>query len=100
MAGPRRRAGPPLERRRAPGGLPQCAADLELQALLCDGLVAGRDYTVTDGRQRTTANADTTGSVIASLDLRGGDRVSLSNGSRILTTLHVARLRVTIDGQE
>lgn len=82
------------------GGLPSCTADLEFLAVLCTGLVPGDTYTLIDGRQRQGAIADSTGSAVAPLPIRRGDSVSLSNGSRILTTLHVAHLKVRILGDE
>ena len=80
--------------------MPQCLADLEVQAVECIGLVPKVTYTLTDGRQRQRAAADGTGTVIAPLDVSGGNLVSLSNGSRTLTVLHVAHLRVLILGEE
>jgi hypothetical protein len=82
------------------GGLPSCTADLELLAVVCTGLVPGDSYTLIDGRQRQGAIADSTGSAVALLSIRRGDAVALSNGSRILTTLHVAHLKVQILGDE
>jgi hypothetical protein len=83
-----------------PGGFPSCTADLELQEVLCDGLVPGRGYTLLDRRRRAHGVADGTGTMVAALRIRRGDAVSLSNGSRSLTTLHVARLKVKIVGEE
>lgn len=83
-----------------PTGVPSCTADLELDAVLCAGLVSGKRYTVSDGRQHAAEAADANGTVLTPLVLSGGDSVALSNGSRTLTTLHVAHLRVTILGDE
>lgn len=83
-----------------PGGFPSCTADLELQEVLCDGLVPGATYTLIDHREHAHGVADGTGTVVAPLRLRRGDSVSLSNGSRSLTTLHVAHLKVKIVGEE
>ncbi len=83
-----------------PTGLPLCIADLEAQAVGCIGVVPNQSYTLTDGRQRVPGIADSTGEVVAPMFLRGGDAVTLSNGSRKLTTLHVAHLRVAIAGDE
>ncbi len=82
------------------GGFPSCTADLELDAVQCIGLVPGRTYTLVDGRQRASAIADATGTAIAPLAIRRGDAIALSNGSRTLTTLHVAHLQVRIFGEE
>ena len=93
----------------APTGLPACSVELRTQVASCGGLVPGEGYRLTllrHGRaveRRAAAGFDgavrfgtfTTGSV------RGGDRLSLSGPSgRVLTVLHVARLRVAIDGEE
>ncbi len=83
-----------------PGGFPTCTADLEFQEVLCTGLVPGETYTLKDRRQRSPAVADTTGAAIAPLGIRRGDLISLSNGGRDLTTLHVARIKVQILGDE
>ncbi len=79
-------------------GLASCVADLAAQSVTCTGLVAGESYTITYGSQSTTASADATGSVTSAIELHGGDTVTLSNGLRTLSTLHVAHLRVSIDG--
>jgi hypothetical protein len=83
-----------------PGGFPSCQADLELRALSCGGLVPGARYRLVDGREHATVSADGGGSVLVPLRVRRGDAVRLSNGSRTLSTLHVARLRVDILGEE
>ncbi|HUE25789.1 MAG TPA: hypothetical protein VMP89_03375 [Solirubrobacteraceae bacterium] len=83
-----------------PTGAPQCLADLEFDAVECIGLVPKQAYTLTDGRQRQRAVADSTGAVVVPLLVSGGNLVSLSNGSRTLTVLHVAHLRVEIAGEE
>jgi hypothetical protein len=84
----------------SPGGFPACTADLEFQEVACTGLVPGQRYTLIDRRSRALGTADTSGTFVEPLRLRRGDSVSLSNGSRSLTTLHVARLRVRILGDE
>jgi hypothetical protein len=71
----------------------------------CTGLVGGGSYTLGDARtgKHVSANADPTGTVVGQFPtagLRGGDAVSLSNGSRTLTTLHVARLKVAIADEQ
>lgn len=83
-----------------PTGFPECTADLEGQTVTCTGLAPGENYTVADGSVTRTATADDTGTVAVSLAAHGGDTVTLSNGTRILTTLHVAHLRVDIAGEQ
>ncbi len=82
-----------------PTGMPMCSADLELAEVLCVGLVPNARYRVTAGKRRASDTADGTGSLLVSLPVRRGDAVVLSNGSRTLTTLHVAQLRVDILGE-
>jgi hypothetical protein len=84
----------------APGGFPACIADLEAQAVACIGLVPNHSYALTDGRQRVPGAADSTGTLVEPLFVKRGDSVALSNGSRTLTTLRVARLKATILGEE
>jgi hypothetical protein len=83
-----------------PGGFPTCLADLELEAAACTGLVPRETYTVSDGLERISGRADSTGTLVVRLLVARGDLVRLSNGFRTLTTLHVANLRVKIFGQE
>jgi hypothetical protein len=83
-----------------PSGFPTCTADLELQMVSCSGLVAGNRYTLTDGSQHDSATADDSGTVSHSIRVARGDQVTLSNGSRTLTALHVAHLRVGITGEQ
>ncbi len=83
-----------------PTGFPTCTADLEAQTVTCTGLVPGDGYTATDGAATASGTADGSGTVTVSLATHGGDTVSLSNGARILTTLHVAHLRVDITGEQ
>jgi hypothetical protein len=82
------------------GGFPSCTADLELLAVQCTGLVPGERYTVSDRHDRASGEADGTGTLVAPLLVRRGELVKLSNGSRTLTTLHVANLRAKILGEE
>jgi hypothetical protein len=82
------------------GGVPNCLADLELLTVQCTGLVPSERYTVHDRHQAVSGKADSTGTLIVPLLVRRRDSVRLSNGSRTLTTLHVANLRVTILGDE
>ncbi len=81
------------------GGFATCTGDLQTKTVTCTGLVPGRTYTLKDGTKSASGKADGTGAVSVSLAIKGGDRVALSNGSRTLTTLHVARLRVAIKGK-
>lgn len=83
-----------------PGGFPACIADLEAQAVACIGLVPNHNYALTDGRQRVPGAADSTGTLVEPLSVKRGDSIALSNGSRTLTTLHVAHLKATIFGEE
>jgi hypothetical protein len=78
-------------------GFPTCTADLTAQTVTCSGLVPGNPYALTDGGQTVGRSADDTGTVVAQLTLHRGDSVALSNGSRTLTTLHVADLQVSIN---
>jgi hypothetical protein len=87
-----------------PSGQPHCTADLRAQAVSCDGLVPraayrlrfGRDGAVLAVRAKGSGRAD-----FAGLRLRRGESVVLINRSgRLLTTLHVAHLRVDIRGDE
>jgi hypothetical protein len=82
------------------GGFPACTGDLEAETVACTGLVPGRTYTVKDGTKNASGKADPTGAMSVRLAIKGGDRVALSNGSRTLTTLHVAHLRVEIKGKQ
>jgi hypothetical protein len=83
-----------------PGGFPSCTADLEFQGVACTGLVSGAIYALTDRGQQQTGRADATGTVVVPMLIQRGDAISLGNGSRVLTTLHVARLKVRILGDE
>ncbi len=89
-------------------GIPACIADLRSQVAKCDGLVPGGRYTLTRARGNAVrhAAADANG-VIRIADLPGrvpiarGDRLTLTNAAkRALTVLHVADLRVDINGEE
>jgi hypothetical protein len=72
----------------------------------CSGLVPGGSYTIADGSQHVSGTATgtevappaTPGTVSEPLTIHRGDTVTLSNGSRVLTTLHVANLQVHITG--
>jgi hypothetical protein len=79
-------------------GPPACTADLGAQVATCTGLVPFDRYRLVDGSQSKSLTADPGGTVATPLKLSHGDVVTLSNGSRTLTTLHVANLRVHIVG--
>ncbi len=81
-------------------GFPTCTGDLATQTLTCTGLVGGEAYTVTDGGQTLHPTADDTGMVTQAMAINRGDSIGLSNGSRTLTTLHVANLQVNIDDSD
>ena len=88
-----------------PTGFPTCTADLEAQAVSCSGLVPGENYTATDTRTGSAqgATGDSQGTIDVSFPtgtLQGGDAVTLSNGSRDVTTLHVSHLKVAINGEQ
>ena len=82
----------------SPGGFATCTANLGAQAVACEGLVEGETYTLTDGAQKVSGEAGEKGTLSHSLIVKGGDSVALSNGSRTLTTLHVAKLEVHLAG--
>jgi hypothetical protein len=88
-------------------GFPTCTADLQFGAALCSGLVPDAKYTVTRARGRETlsARADGSGTLVVgpfggATPLTGGDVLSLSNGRRVLSALHVAHLRAVLYGEE
>jgi hypothetical protein len=88
-----------------PSGFPVCTADLRAQAARCSGLVAGARYSLTRGRGRDAVAARANRSGVAAFvgftGIRGGDALTLANGSRrVLTVLHVAHLRVDITALE
>ena len=60
----------------------------------------GETYRLKDGAKSASGKADGTGTVSVPLAIKGGDTVALSNGSRTLTTLHVAHLRAAIKGNQ
>lgn len=90
----------------APGGQPTCTANLASQTVTCAGLVPHQRYVIerVRGAPRRAARAGRQGTITIS-DLpgrpaiRGGDRLRLIDAAgRTLTVLHVAHLRVVIDG--
>jgi len=89
------------------GGFPVCTGDLEAGTVSCSGLVPGDHYTLTRSRGGLAvgANADDSGIATAGFSgspaLAGGDSVAVRNGAgRLLTTLHVAHLRVDLTGNQ
>ncbi len=88
-------------------GFPTCAADLQFGAAACSGLVPGAKYSVTRARGADTLSgrADYAGILVVgpfrgAPPLTGGDVLTLSNGRRVLTTLHLAHLRAVIDSEQ
>ncbi len=75
-----------------PTGFPTCSADLTAQSVTCTGLVPGRNYQVNS----TGATADGSGTITVSTPVHRGTSLTLFNGARALTALHVADLQVTI----
>jgi hypothetical protein len=82
------------------GGPPACTGDLQAATVTCTGLVPGLAYRVRDGATSASARAGATGAVSVPLPVKGGNTVTLSNGSRTLTTLRVAHLRVAVKGNQ
>jgi hypothetical protein len=88
-------------------GVPSCLADLQFGAAECTGLVPGTNYHLTRARGGATlsARAGQHGTIVVGPfrglpPLVGGDVLTLSNGRRVLTRLHVARLAARITGQQ
>jgi hypothetical protein len=88
-------------------GFPTCTADLQFAAAACSGLVPGARYSVTRARgaERLSGRAGSSGTLVVgpfdgASPLTGGDVLTLSNGRRVLTALHVAHLRAVIDGEQ
>ncbi len=75
-----------------PGGFPTCTANLVKHRVSCQGLVPGESYKLRAGSKHASAKADGKGVVSVRLAAKGGHKVSLSNGARTLTVLHVAHL--------
>jgi hypothetical protein len=82
------------------GGFPTCTAYLARHRVSCAGLVPGAKYSLRDGGKHASGKADAHGVVGMHMRVRGGDVVALSNGSRVLTRLHVAHLRVLVKGNK
>ncbi|MGH3674051.1 MAG: hypothetical protein ACRDSH_26005, partial [Pseudonocardiaceae bacterium] len=87
----------------APTGFPTCTAFLRIRTVRCSGLVRHARYRLLHGgRTLGRGHAGRTGAVtITGLPIRGGDIVTLVNAAgRRLTSLHVARLRVDLIGNQ
>ncbi len=92
----------------APSGFPTCAAHLRVQTVSCSGLVPGARYALTRSRGNVTRRVRAGGGGLALFStfggrraITGGDRLTLRNSARrVLTTLHVAHLRVDIRGTQ
>jgi hypothetical protein len=90
-----------------PSGFPSCTADLRAQSVRCTGLLPGARYTLTRRRNFATrrTSADGNGAITVTgfpgrHPITGGDAMTLKNDAgRRLTALHVAHLRVALDGQ-
>jgi hypothetical protein len=91
-----------------PSGLPQCAADLRVVSVTCTGLVPDTRYTLVRQRGDAVVDGHATAQGVMKLTglpgaepLEGGDLLTLRNSAgRALTRLHVAHLRVAIDGSQ
>jgi len=87
-------------------GQPSCTADLRSQRVTCNGLVPGARYALSRRRGRAGARARARAGGTAAFPafahgagVIGGDTLTLRNqAGRTLTTLHVAHLRVHLDG--
>ncbi len=86
-----------------PTGFPTCTAFLRIGAVRCVGLVPGARYALArGGRVLGRSRAGRAGAAeFAGMPIAGGDVVSLFNAAgRRLTGLHIARLRVSIVGDQ
>ena len=86
-----------------PTGFPTCIAFLRIHAVRCSGLVPrGRYRLLRGGRTLGAGRAGKAGAVtLTGLTVRGGDVLTLVNAAgRRLTSLHVARLRIDLVGNE
>ncbi len=89
-----------------PSGQPSCSADLRRQSVTCTGLVPGARYALSRRRSRGTVHvrADSGGTARFApfsdgSGITGGDTLTLRNRvGRVLSTLHVAHLRVHLNG--
>jgi hypothetical protein len=93
-----------------PSGFPMCDVDLRVQFAYCNGLVPDARYTLTRvrGAAKTSVHvaSDFLGQVLVHnlpgpARVRGGDLLVLRNhAGRVLTRMHVAHLRVAIQGNQ
>jgi hypothetical protein len=89
-------------------GFPSCVADLRTQTASCSGLVPGAHYVLVRRRRHALAHARAEFDGVArfaglrgSPAIRGGDVLTLRNRvGRVLTSLHVAHLRVALTGDQ
>lgn len=82
-----------------PSGFPTCTANLGLQNVSCAGLVPGEHYTIVDGGESKSVVASGKGVVESALAVSEGDTVKLKDSeASVITTLHVAALKIKIDG--
>jgi hypothetical protein len=81
-----------------PSGFPVCTAFPRIGTVRCAGLVPGAGYRLAGHAARAGAAGVL---IVSGLRLRGGDVLRLVNrAGRPLTALHVAHLRVAIDGDQ
>ncbi|MGH3264842.1 MAG: hypothetical protein ACRDNS_22950, partial [Trebonia sp.] len=86
-----------------PTGFPTCSALLRIRTVRCSGLVAHARYRLVRRAKRLGAGQAGAAGVVRfdRLSIRGGVVLTLVNAAgRRLTSLHVARLRVSIVGEQ
>ena len=91
-----------------PSGVPECSVELRTATVTCTGLVPDARYTLTrkrgnavDDGHANAAGVATFAGLPGSDPVTGGDLLTLRNvAHRALTALHVAHLRVAIDGNQ
>jgi hypothetical protein len=89
----------PFEADDFPTGFPTCTADLGVQQMTCTGLNDANSYTLTDGGESIGGITSSGGTFTRPFTVDRNDVVTLTNNAgRQLTALHVANLRVAIDG--
>jgi hypothetical protein len=81
----------------APSGFPTCSADLGAQVVTCSGLNDTYTYSLSGGGEQVTGLTSSGGVLTTPMAVNRGELITLSNGSRTVTTLHVADLKVAID---
>jgi hypothetical protein len=92
----------------SPTGFPTCTADLRAQTVRCAGLFPSARYRLTRRRGNIPVLAVASKGGTATFKgsgrapaIKGGDVLTLSNrAKRVLTVLHVAHLRIDIQGQQ